>query len=154
MKSSGGRKILLRRRLSATWFVATVGLLCSWFLVTAQSYGGDTWKYPTGIAAIAVLLCLLEFARKVRNPESLDKGETTFNAPWLRTTAVSAWFLITVATIYVFGLIIGIFLTVTVYFYVFVRQSIWLACVFGAAHAGFIWVVFDIAAGLRLYDGI
>lgn len=154
MKSSGGRNILLRKRLSATWFVATAGVLCSWFLVTAQSYGGNAWKYPTGVAGIAVLLCLLEFARKMHTPESLDKGETTLNAPWLRTTAVSAWFLITVATIYVFGLIIGIFLAVTVYFYVFVRQSIWHACGFGAAHAGFIWVVFDIVAGLRLYDGI
>lgn len=142
------------QRLSASWFIAVIGMICLWFLVTAQEYGGDAWKYPTGVAAVAVVLCLIELARKLVRPGQVDPGEAEFPAGRKRALAVAIWIIGTVALVYVLGLLTGVFLAVSVYFYAFVRRSIWIACGVGAAHSGFIWIVFDVAAGLRLYNGI
>lgn len=144
----------LLRRASATWFIGVITVVCVWFLSMAQTYTGNAWKYPTGVASIAVVLCLIELVRKLLRADHVDPGETEFAASRQRALAVGGWLIGTVFLVYVVGLLAGVFISVGVYFYTFVRRSLWIACSVGAAHTGFLWIVFDVAAGLRLYGGI
>lgn len=141
--------------LADSWFTAAIGVVAICFALGALGYSGDAKKFPLVVGILTFVLSVIELILIRRDgalpsaPEAVEESPERRN----RQLLLAGWFVLTVAGLYTLGLLVAAFVSTAVYFFVFVDRKPLRAIAFGGAHAAFLWLVFDVFAGFRLYEG-
>lgn len=142
----------IARRLADEWLLLAILALAVGFVIGAQGFRGDAWKFPTAVGGITAALALLELGLALgRGGRQARPGAEGGGG---RGLAAAAWFLATLGAVYALGVVAGVGVSAAVYFHAFVRRDVLRSVAAGVAHAAFFWIAFEVLAGFRLYAGV
>lgn len=140
------------RAILSNWVTIGILLLSLAFVAEALTLRGDAGRFPIAVGLCTAILAAIELIQSCRSPGL--QAEPTKPGPLQDKLLIGSWFVATLALFYVLGILIGIAISGTVYFYLFARKRLHWAVIAGLAHTAFFWIAFDLLAGFRLYGGI
>lgn len=141
----------LARLLRDEWLLVGLCALAVAFAAVAQGFRGDAWKFPTTVGALTAALAVAEFLRIAR---AGTPAQRPGDGAGRRGPLLAAWFLATLAAVYVLGLLVTVAVSTALYFRVFLETSLPRAAALGLGHALVFWVSFELLAGFRLWSGL
>lgn len=135
-----------------SWVPAGILFIAVCFIVGGSQLRGDAGLYPVAVGIITAVLAAFELVQRLlHRSDSLDAADT---ARRLHILLILAWFLGTILALYVLGVLLGIAISATLYFRIFAGFGFGASAGIGLSHTAFFWIVFEILAGFRLYQGL
>ena len=138
--------------IGSNWFLIAITIVAAMFVVGAMDLKGEAAQFPTAVGVFTIALALIELIARLRTPPTAAPTEADNDLQSI--VIVGVWFLATLGSFYVVGILPAIGLSAAAYFRIFIWGNLFKATVAGIGHAIVFWVVFDLLAGFRLYQGL